>query len=169
MKHYGLKLFFAAAVALTLALKVNQGMPAPADPELFENAVAWFLGQHGFASSLETRSRWVFVQAKSENCRMLIREAEPHGWDNSRIEFLTKEVGQVKYVFDGVVYEHEPFPAPVIGQYWAILRSKMGLSPNRHPVLAVAASDDCQIDRLPWRELSILSRSESRPSQMGES
>jgi hypothetical protein len=159
VKHYGLKLFFAAAFALTLAFKllVNQRVPAPADPELFEKAVASFLHQHGFASRLETRSRRLFIYAKAEKCRMLIREAEPHGWNNSATEFHTKEVGRLRYVFDGTVYEHEPFLAPVIGQYWTILRIKMGLSPNSHPVLAVAASDDCAIDTLPWWELSILS------------
>jgi hypothetical protein len=42
------------------------------------------------------------------------------------------------------LYEHELFLAPVIDEYWTHLRNKLGLSPNYHPVLAVAASDDCE-------------------------
>jgi hypothetical protein len=34
---------------------------------------------------------------------------------------------------------------------------KMGLNPSRHPVLAVAASDDCSINTLPWWELGTVS------------
>jgi hypothetical protein len=52
---------------------------------------------------------------------------------------------------------HEPFLAPVIDEYWTRVRFKMGLSPSRHPVLAVAASDECTINALPWRELATLS------------
>jgi hypothetical protein len=37
------------------------------------------------------------------------------------------------------------------------LRVKLGLSPNYHPVLAVAASDECAINALPWWELGRLS------------
>ena len=88
---------------------------------------------------------------------MLISEAAPQGWNRSTLELLAKEVGRLTYVFDGAVHVEEPFLAPILDQYWTRVRIKMGLSPNRHPVLAVAASDDCAVDALPWRELAVLS------------
>jgi hypothetical protein len=88
---------------------------------------------------------------------MLISEAAPQGWDHSRVELRAKPVGRLSYVFDGAVYANEPFLAPMIDDYWARVRVKMGLSPNRHPVLAVAASDGCTIKTLPWWELGTLS------------
>jgi hypothetical protein len=66
-------------------------------------------------------------------------------------------VGRLSYVFDGAVRDHEPFLGPVIDEYLTRVRIKLGLSPSRHPVLAVAASDDCAINTLPWQELSTLS------------
>ena len=88
---------------------------------------------------------------------MLISEVAPQGWNRSSIELWAKPVGRLTYVFDGAVHAHQPFLAPMLDQYWMRVRIKMGLSPNRHPVLAVAASDDCAVDALPWWELGVLS------------
>ena len=62
----------------------------------------------------------------------------------------------MNYIFDGAVHEREPFLAPMIDEYWAKMRIKLGLRPSWHPVLAVAASDDCAINALPWWKLGIL-------------
>jgi hypothetical protein len=159
VKHYAPKLFLAAAFALTLGLKLlfYHLVPAPTDPEMLGETLASFLLQHGFESRLETRFGQVVVHAKLGNCRMLISEAAPQGWNRSSIELQAKPVGRVSYVFDGAVHQHEPFFAPMIDEYWTRVRFKMGLSPSRHPVLAVAASDECMINALPWWELGTLS------------
>jgi hypothetical protein len=159
VKHYAPKLFLAAAFALTLGSKLffyHQGS-APTDPEMLGKTLTSFLLQRGFESRLERRFGQVLVHAKRGSCRMLIREAVPQGWNRSSIELQAKPVGRVRYVFDGAVYQHEPFVAPVMDEYWTMVRIKMGLSPSRHPLLAVAASDDCAINALPWWELGILS------------
>jgi hypothetical protein len=144
------------ALVLTLALKlvVYQGQPVPADPETLSRAVSAFLLQHGFEPRLEKRFGIVFIEANAGKCRMLISQTAPQGWDRSGIELQAKAVGRLSYVFDGAVYANEPFLAPMIDDYWARVRFKMGLTSSRHPILAVAASDDCTINALPWWELS---------------
>jgi hypothetical protein len=158
VKHYGFKLFFAATFALTLALKfvLYQWQPPPTDPELFGDAVGSFLNQHGFEWRLEKRPGNVSIYANAGKCRMLIRVAEPHGWNRSGIELQAKPVGRLSYIFDGAPYEREPFLA-VIDEFRQKVRIKLGLRPIRHPILAVAASDECSISALPWRELGTLS------------
>jgi hypothetical protein len=159
VKHYGLKLFFAAAFALTLALKfiLYQWQPTSADPNLFGDAVTSFLQQHGFEWRLEKRSDQVSIYANAGKCRMLIREAEPHGWNRNGIELQAKPVGRLSYIFDGAVHDREPFLAPVIDGYRTKMRIKLGLRPSWHPILAIAASDECSINALPWWELGTLS------------
>ena len=158
MKHYGLKLSLAAAFALTLGLKLLlYHRDAPGDPEVLGEAVSSFLLQHGFETRLEKKLDQVLVHANAGKCRILIREAAPQGWDRSNIEFSAKPVGRLNYVFDGTVHDHEPFLVPMIDEYWTRVRIKMGLSPSHHPVLAVAASDDCAIKALPWWELGVVS------------
>jgi hypothetical protein len=159
VKHFGSKHLLAAAFVLTLGLKLllYHGEAPPADPEALGEAVSSFLLQHGFESRLEKKYDQVLVYANAGKCRMLISEAAPQGWNRSSIEIRAKPVGRLNYVFDGVVHEHEPFLGPVVDEYWRRVRFKMGLSASRHPVLAVAASDECAITTLPWFELSVLS------------
>ncbi len=148
----------AGALALTLAVKlVYSREPAPdADADVLGEAVAAFLLQHGFEPRVEKRGG-VFVHASAGKCRMLISEAVPQGWNRNTIEWWAKPVGRLTYVFDGAVHAHEPFLVPMLDDYWRRVRVRFGLSPNRHPVLAVAASDDCAVDALPWWELAVLS------------
>jgi hypothetical protein len=156
---HGPKFLLAGALALTLGLKLHfyHREPASADDEALGQTVTAFLLQHGFDSRLEKRFGSVVVHANAGKCRMMITEAAPQGWDRSSIELLAKPVGRLTYVFDGAVHAHEPFLAPMLDKYWTRVRIKMGLSPKRHPVLAVAASDDCAADVLPWRKLALLS------------
>jgi hypothetical protein len=157
VKHYRLKLFFAAALVLTLALKLLLNQRDAPDSALFAETVASFLTQHGFESRLEKRFGQVFIHANEKKCHMLITEAAPQGWNRDGIGLHSKQVGQLNYIFDGAVHEREPFVAPLVDEYLTRVRIKMGLNPSRHPVLAVAASDDCAINALPWWELGVLS------------
>jgi hypothetical protein len=154
----GLKLFLAAAFLLTLAPKLLLYHPeTAADHEVLGEAVAGFLLKIGFESHIEKRFGNLFIHANSGKCRMLISEATPQGWDHNSNEIWAKPVGRLSYIFDGAVHVDEPFLAPMLDRWWMRLRIKLGLSPNYHPVLAVAASDDCAIDSLPWWQLSVLS------------
>jgi hypothetical protein len=163
VKLYGLKVSFAAAFALTLALKLllsyreflEHRETAPADHRPL-SAVATFLLQHGYETHLEERFGQVLV-ANAGKCRILISEADPQ--KSGTIELLARPVGRLSYVFDGAVHEHEPSAAwAMIDKYSARVSIKMGVDPTHHtPVLAIAASDECSINALPWWELGTLS------------
>jgi hypothetical protein len=149
----------AAALVVTLGLKLlyyDPGTAAAGEQDLGE-AVTGFLVKAGFEPHVENRSGRVFIHADAGECRMLISEATPQGWDRSSNEIWAKPVGQLSYIFDGAVHVQEPFLAPMLDRWWMRLRVKLGLSPNYHPVLAVAASDECAINALPWWELGRLS------------
>jgi hypothetical protein len=155
----GPKLFLAAAFVLTLALKLllYHRETAAADHEVLGEAVAGFLLKIGFESQIEKKFGSVFIHANSGKCRMLISEATPQGWDRNSNAIWAKPVGRLSYIFNGAVQVDEPFLGPMLERWWTGFRVKLGLSPNYHPVLAVAASDDCAVDSLPWWELSVLS------------
>jgi len=150
-------LAFAFALTLALKLLLYREEPPPADSDVIAETVAAFLVQQGFESRLEKRFSTVLIHANAGKCRMLISEAAPQGWNRSSIELRAKPVGRLFYVFDGAVYAHEPFFSPLLDEYWARVRIKFGFSPKPHPVLAVAASDDCTVSELPWRDLGVLS------------
>jgi len=97
VKHYGPKLFFAAAFTLTLGLKLLVYHPiAPADPEVLGKAVATFLLKQGFEARLETSFGEPIVHANAGKCRMLITEAAPQGWNRGGIELRSKLNGAIE-------------------------------------------------------------------------
>lgn len=158
-RSHGLKLLLAAALVATLGLKLvlyDRGTAA-ADPEDLGAAITRFLNKAGFEPHVETRYGRVFIYADNGNCRMLISETTPQGWDKSSNEMWAKAVGRLSYIFAGAVHADEPFIAPMLDRWWMWVRLKMGLSANRHPLLAVAASEDCAINALPWWELAVQS------------
>jgi len=165
VKLYGLKVFFAAAFAVTLALKLllsyreflEHRETAPANHRPLCEDLAAFLLQHGFETHLEERLGQSLVHANAGKCRILISEADPQ--KSGTTELLARPVGRLSYVFDGAVHEHEPSAAwALIDKYLARMSIKVGAEPSRHtPVLAVAASNECSINALPWRELGTLS------------
>ena len=159
-RSYGPKLFLAAALVLTLALKLllyHHRETAAADSEVLGEAVVPFLLEHGLESHLEKSSDGVLVHATAGQCRMLISEATPQGWYRNQNELLAKPVGRLSYIFDGALRPNEPFLAPMLDRWWMQVRIKLGLSPNYHPVFAVAASEECAVHTLPWRQLAVLS------------
>jgi hypothetical protein len=138
VKLYGLKAFFAAAFALTLALKLllyyreflEHQETAPADHRPLSETVAAFLLQHGFETHLEERFGQFLVHANAGKCRILISEADPQ--KSGAIELLARPVGPLSYVFDGAVHEHEPSPA------WAMIDCGSKTKPDRGALTATA-------------------------------
>jgi len=117
------------AFVLTVALKLHlYREPAPADLGALGEALGAFLLQHGFETRSEKRFDWIIVHANAGKCRMLISEAAPQGWDRNRLEMWAKPVGRRNYIFDGAVHSREPFLAPMLDEYWARVRVRVGLS-----------------------------------------
>jgi hypothetical protein len=146
----------AAAFVATLGLKLllyDRGTAVAGEQDLGE-VVAGFLNRAGFEPHVEKSFGRVFIHANAGKCRILISEATPQGWDKSSNEIWARPVGRLSYIFDGTVHADEPFVAPMFDRWWTWVRLKMGLSANRHPLLAVAASEDCTINALPWWELA---------------
>ena len=98
MRSYGPKLFLAAALVLTLALKLllYHRETAAADSEVLGEAVVPFLLEHGFESHLEKNSDGVLVYATAGKCRMLISEATPQGLDRNQNEFIGETSWAIK-------------------------------------------------------------------------
>lgn len=152
------KLGLAVALALTVPLKFM--LPSTARPGRDHDLsapVSAFLTRHGFQSRVEQRPAGLFIHATAGGCRMLIREATPQGWNRDSIDAVGRQVGRIAYVFDGATYDEQPVVQTTLSFYWTRLRAQMGLNPARHPVLAVAASEPCAIEALPWREVAEIS------------
>jgi hypothetical protein len=152
-----LKVFLALAIALTVSLKVMVRDTENQNAHLaVHDAVVAFLTRHQFQShGMPDGSR---IYAASGDCRLLIREMIPQGWNLDSIKTLDSQEGRLSFVFKGMVYTDQPINIgnTTLTHYWTRLQQKLGLDSVSNPVLAVVASESCSLDALPWKEIAEL-------------
>ena len=152
------KVFLALAIALTVSLKVMVRDTENQNAHLtVQDAVVAFLTRHQFQShGMPDGSR---IYAASGDCRLLIREMIPQGWNLDSIKTLDSQEGRLSFVFKGMVYTDQPINIgnTTLAHYLTRLQQKLGLDSVSNPVLAVVASESCSLDVLPWKEIAELS------------
>ena len=150
------KVFLALAIALTVSLKVMVRDTENQNAHLaVQDLVVAFLARHQFQSHGTLDG----IYAASGNCRLLIREMIPQGWNLDSIKTLDSQEGRLSFVFKGMVYTDQPINIgnTTLTHYWTRLQQKLGLDSVSNPVLAVVASESCSLDALPWKEIAELS------------
>jgi len=154
----GPKLFLALLLVLSVSLKFIFRDTATANQNghltLQDSALA-FLTRHQFQAASTPDSKR--IDAVSGDCRLVIREIIPQGWDLDSAKTLGAHEGRLSFIFKGRVYTDLPLGSTILSHYWTRLQQKMGLNASSNPVLAVAASDGCSLDALPWKEIAELS------------
>jgi hypothetical protein len=152
------KVFLALAIALTVSLKVMVRDTENQNAHLaVKDSVVAFLTRHRFQShGMPDGSR---IYAASGDCRLLIEEMIPQGWNLDSIKTLDTQDGRLSFVFKGMVYTDQPISigSTTVSHYWTRLQQKLGINTVSNPVLAVVASESCSLDALPWKEIAELS------------
>lgn len=154
----GPKVFLALMLALTLSLKFTLRDRTTANENghlTVQDSVIAFLTRHQFQSDSTPDGKR--IDAVSGDCRLVIRQIIPQGWDLDGVKTIGAQEGQLSFIFKGLVYTDLPLRSTILSHYWTRLQQKMGLNASSNPVLAVAASDSCSLDALPWREIAELS------------
>jgi hypothetical protein len=156
-----LKLFLIVVLAVTLPLKAFTRDTAKERPwESAQPSIVAFLDRHGFSvrhgfeTPDEQRPAEGLMQATSGACRLLIGQMDPNGYNLVAFNRLARSVGRVAFVFNGVVYREAPLARTIADYVWMRLRQRLGLHVYWHPAYAVAATDKCALEALPWSEIA---------------
>lgn len=160
MRYSGrLSLFVAATLALTLAAKAAWTRPAPPpDGELFNRRAEALLHDAGFRTGRVVRGFGTVLFGRRGGCTLMVADHVPQRTFSEPIERLGRSVGPVSYHWRGATSAAPPRLAPLVEYYaWRELR-RLGFSPRRHPVLALAGSDGCRLAAMDWTPLATLPR-----------
>jgi hypothetical protein len=155
----GISAFFALALGLSLSIKLiaSRAEPQP-DQRLFATTIASFLERQGFRAQPERRPLGMVVHGWKGNCRLMVREYEPHGTYADIYEKRARPIGLLSYVYRGGVSRSTPTLLPLTEYYVGRELRRVRIGVPRAPVLAVAASRGCDLARLPWREVATFPR-----------
>ena len=153
------RLILAAALLLTLGAKAAWTRRAPEpDAGLFTARVEAHLQARGFETRQLRRPFGTLVIARDADCRMMVSDYRPHGTFGDALASYGRAVGPLHYVWRGHRSDSAPKLLPLSEFFVERELRRLGFSPRRHPILAVAASDACRADRIDWTPLSSLPR-----------
>jgi len=145
------KWFIGLLLPLTFAWKLAAG---PGDPNEILQTIKQFLKHQEFETvEIEEvlNGLWA-VHARRGGCRMLVVEVSSKGWTKELARTFADESDQLFTVVRGAVYEYNSTWLAITNDlYLRVLRK--GRLARPAPILGVAASPQCDAERLPWNEL----------------
>lgn len=148
-----LKGLFAALFALSLAGKaVWSRVPPEADPRASVAAASEALRAAGYETRIveQQRSPRIFVQAARGPCRIVAGDYPVEGTFQDVYRQLAAGVGPLRFVYRGGVWETEPKLSSLVRYHlWRALH-RGGIETRRAPLIAVAASRNCDLDQIRW-------------------
>lgn len=153
-------MILAAALTASLAGKAASNQPvAPPDQKLFAERLESTFRLAGLQPSDRSLfSTGITVLASSEQCVLWATEYTPYGTMADVIAQRARSVGELRYVYKGRVYKHPPAIMPLLAFYWWRELKRIGIDAPRYPIVAIAASRECDLTLLPWINLAALPR-----------
>jgi hypothetical protein len=153
------EIVFAALFAVTVAGKLLALHPQDeGDRTLFAATASRMLAEQGYATHLNRRPFGIAVEARRGDCRMQVREYPPEGTIAATIADQARSIGPLRFAYRGSLVERPPKLGPLAEIYMRRLQQRLGLSPPRQPIVAVAAAPGCDVAALPWQRLATLAR-----------
>jgi hypothetical protein len=154
-----LELGFTLILAVTIAAKLAAARPPDGgDRRVLAASVAEFLTQRGYSIHMEPRPSGIVVTAINYRCRMTVREYPPEGTFAATIADQARAIGPLRFAYRGSLFAEPPKAGPLAQLFMRRTEQRIGLSPPREPILAIAASPACDVAALPWGRLAALSQ-----------
>ena len=154
MSSFGPKLALGLALISTIVPKTVPKFDSEDVRQPPESQTVAFLSRHGFEAHTEQRRFGRLVHGTSGECRLRVLGLNPNGSTRDQVRLIATETDRIAFVFDGEIYSEQPMLLTVLSHRWTRLRNKIGLPAPMKSVFGVAASRDCSLERLPWREIA---------------
>lgn len=154
------RLLLGAVLALTLGVKAAWTRDAPPiDQALFVVRADALLRANGFATRRLTRPFGTLLFGRGNGCDVMIAYYPPYGTFAEILEVYARPVGPLRrYVWRGRITEEAPKLVPLGEFYVEQELRRAGFRPPRHPIVAIAASPGCVLERVDWSPLASLPR-----------
>lgn len=155
-----IELLLASVLAVSLAAKGAINVEAsPADQAhlaqrleaLFEPAGLRVYRPQPFAGTIS-------IRAQRGSCNAWAVEYSPHGTAADIITAEAGKIGPLRFAYHGQLFNQPPRIRALLSFYlWREAR-RLGFPAKRRPVIAVAASSSCDLERLDWQQVAQLGR-----------
>ena len=149
------RIALATALLLSLCVKAAWAREAPSiDSAVFTARAETVLSESGFEVRRDRHRFGTVVRGRLGACTVLVADYPPHGTLRQVIAIAARDVAPLRYAWRGGVSDDAPKLLPLLDFYVWREAGRLGLSPARHPIAAVAMSPDCPASRIDWRGLA---------------
>src|SRR4051812_32364418 len=157
MKPSAASLVFAALLAASLSGKLlaNRAAPEP-DAALLNASVAGLLHESGFRVRGERHGFATLVRAERPGCTILAGDYDPHGTFDEVFRQFARPVGLLRFAYRGRSYASAPKLRPLFEYYGQRELRRLGFAPERSPIVAYAASPECDVRGVAWGRVATL-------------
>jgi hypothetical protein len=153
----GAKLLLAALLAGSLAIKAAfAGDLPPPDRALFGARADALLRASGFETRRRDHPLGVIAYGEMAGCRIMLAEYDPGGGNANILAIFAGPIGPLSYAWRGERLAAPPKLAPLTEHLVQRQLWHFGLKPARHPIVAIASSRGCPLDRIAWPSLGAL-------------
>lgn len=148
--------FFIALIAVTLQLKIfTLRSDPPTSAEIVLLRLQEMLRKQGMAVQLRPDvPLGAIVLANRDRCRLWARDYLPYGTFLTDFREQAKPFGRLMFVYRGVLYLRPPKIDPLFRSYIAREIARASLRPSRSPIVAVAASRQCELNSMAWSSIA---------------
>lgn len=151
------RLALAAALAATLGGKAALSRPAAgSDTQLLATRAAALFRANGFATRADHHPFGTILHAAGGGCRIMLADYPPHGTMAEPLSLLARPIGPLRYVWRGEMRASAPKLVALVSFFVQRELRRIGLSPPRQPLIAVAASPQCGLAPIDWSALATL-------------
>lgn len=152
------KLITASLLAATLGLKALTASPSAYHGNMLAAAAAeTMLMTAGYQTHRTVTGLGTLVRGQRGACRIMLTEYPPHGTTAEVVNGWSRRTGPLMFAWQGSLRDEAPKLQPLLTFYVQRELRRLGFHPSIKPVIAVAASAACDLDRLPWSELARIS------------
>jgi hypothetical protein len=148
------KVLLGLVLVLTFLPKALPKSPLNDVQPRADRAAIDFLSRHGFEVRGEQRRLGLLIHASSGECQLRVLETDATGWNRDRVRHFATKADRIAFIFDGEIYSEQPIALTSLWHLWTRFRKKIGVPAPTKPVLAVAASQGCVLEKLPWAEIA---------------
>jgi len=155
LRHFSIVLVSALALTLSIKTFVAASVMRPNGSDIALTAGKLIEGQGFQLAGLSTFAGRTAVMAQKDSCLLYLIPVSEQGWHQETVRTSVVAGQRLYFVFDSKVYDdNQPRWKPLFEFYSSFALAHAGLGPGYSPVVAVVASDDCDVKAIDWSGLA---------------
>ncbi|WP_156466859.1 hypothetical protein [Rhizobium sp. Leaf384] len=134
---------------LGIGLKFAVGTaPDPRDQQALLDTASVLLAQNGYHIEHASQTTEIAIAASNGDCRLVLAEIRPQGWNTAQIQTLYRDYDDIFYVLGGKILRQPPVYRATLHYQIARIMGQLRVDYDWQPVWAIIGQARCKPESL---------------------